>query len=242
GQVVINDPTFHGHASFSSPQITLAAGTHTFDWVFFEAGGGAGGELSYDNVDIGGGRVLFGDTSQGLTFGTMTAVTWRGDLNIDINNITEAAGVINQPLYVIGGGPTIARAGVINFNNDDAGDGTGDIHNDTGIPTVPTNSDDVVLEAEGVIYIANPGQYTFGVNSDDGFSLQIGPGTAGQPQPTLSNIVSDAGSNPATGLLAFVNPRGAGTATLGVYTFTQPGFYPIRMVMFERGGGFSVEM
>src|SRR5690606_14280915 len=56
------------------------------------------------------------------------------------------------------------------------------------------------------------------------------------------NTANDNGSNPATRTMAFVAPRGSGTPTTGVYTFREPGFYRLDLVMFERGGGYNLEL
>ena len=56
------------------------------------------------------------------------------------------------------------------------------------------------------------------MNSDDGFGLSVG-----------TNTVSFAGL------------RGA-SDTVGTFTFTAPGDYPLRLVYYERGGGAGLEL
>ena len=82
--------------------------------------------------------------------------------------------------------------------------------------------DDFVIEATGTIVIPAPGQWTFGVNSDDGFTLQ------------LTNGVN-------TYNMSFTIPRGPAD-TLQVFNFASAGTYQARLVFFERGGGAEVEL
>src|SRR6185503_8893607 len=66
-----------------------------------------------------------------------------------------------------------ANAGVINYFN------SGDLAHynpDNTFPGFAINNDqdDFVTEATGIITIPSAGQWTFGVNSDDGFRLTVG--------------------------------------------------------------------
>jgi len=83
---------------------------------------------------------------------------------------------------------------------------------------VGADVDDFVVEATATITIPLAGDYTFGVNSDDGFGLTVG-----------TNTVSFAGL------------RGA-SDTVGTFTFLAPGDYPLRLVYLERGGGAGLEL
>jgi hypothetical protein len=81
---------------------------------------------------------------------------------------------------------------------------------------------DFVVEATGTIVIPSAGPWTFGVNSDDGFSLEIS-------------------RDPWVFTSSFPNPRGPGD-TLATFNFTEPGAYQLRLVFYERGGGSELEL
>ncbi len=109
------------------------------------------------------------------------------------------------------------NASVINYFN------TGSGANFSGDATFPgfvinVDRDNFALEAIGTVTIPAAGQWTFGVNSDDGFSLQVG---------------GFAMSYPA--------PRGP-SDTLQTFSFPAAGDYPIRLVFYEQGGGSGVEL
>src|SRR5439155_24891266 len=63
-----------------------------------------------------------------------------------------------------------------------------------------------------------PGNWTFGVNSDDGFRLTIGNFT-----------------------MSYANPRAPGD-TLQTFNFPAAGDYALRLVFYECGGGSEVEL
>ncbi|HWQ91324.1 MAG TPA: lamin tail domain-containing protein, partial [Clostridia bacterium] len=67
-------------------------------------------------------------------------------------------------------------------------------------------------------YIPAAGVWTFGVNSDDGFSLTVGPFTVAHP-----------------------TPRGSADSVQAM-SFPAAGNYPIRLVYFERAGAGQVEL
>src|SRR5205085_5250187 len=98
--------------------------------------------------------------------------------------------------------------------------GQGNYASDFTFPglTIGTDVEDFVVEATATITIPSAGQYTFGVNSDDGFRLTIG---------------------------SFVNVcdclRGPGD-TLATFNFPSAGDYALRLVFWERGGGSEVEL
>lgn len=90
--------------------------------------------------------------------------------------------------------------------------------NDYPIPGYTSDQEDYVIEATGTVTIPSAGNWTFGVNSDDGFSLKVGNFT------TACDCL-----------------RGPGD-TLATFNFPAAGEYPIRLVFFERGGGSEVEV
>lgn len=111
---------------------------------------------------------------------------------------------------------TLVNASVVNYFGTQGG---GHYGNNEPFPgqAVGENVDDFVIEATGVITIPEAGEWTFGVNSDDGFELSIGDQ-----------------------VVAFPQPRSA-SDTLGVMEFASAGDYELRLVYYERGGGASLE-
>ena len=111
-------------------------------------------------------------------------------------------------------------APVINYH--DTGGGA-HYSGDNPFPSLSIGSgvDDFVIEATGTIIIPTTGSWTFGVNSDDGFQLDLSNGND-----------SFSSSHP--------NPRGPGD-TLKTFNVTQAGSYTARLIMYERGGGAEVE-
>ena len=111
---------------------------------------------------------------------------------------------------------TLVNASVVNYFGTQGG---GHYGNNEPFPgqAVGENVDDFVIEVTGVITIPEAGEWTFGVNSDDGFELSIGDQ-----------------------VVAFPQPRSA-SDTLGVMEFASAGDYELRLVYYERGGGASLE-
>lgn len=78
--------------------------------------------------------------------------------------------------------------------------------------------DDFVVEATATVTIPSAGAWTFGVNSDDGFSLTVGPFQ-----------------------MSFPDPRPPGD-TIQTFVFPTSGDYPLELVFYERGGGAGLEL
>ncbi len=93
--------------------------------------------------------------------------------------------------------------------------------------------DDFVLEARAYLQIPAAGQWTFGVNSDDGFLLKI----TGATTVAVVSSSTPAGSD----TISYFDPRGPAD-TLGVFNFPAAGTYEMRLVFYERGGGSGVEL
>ncbi len=134
---------------------------------------------------------------------------------IQIGGLADAEAIIaNSGLQTI---VYSENAPVINYANT----GQGDRY--AGNVTYPgfrmgVEIDNFVVEATATITIPTPGIYTFGVNSDDGFSLTIG-----------------------TFAMSFPGMRGPAD-TLGSFNFTNAGTFPLRLVAFQGGGGAEVEL
>ena len=107
------------------------------------------------------------------------------------------------------------NSAVINYLNTG---GDGHFANDATFPGFAINVDanNYVVEATGIITIPTSGNWTFGVNSDDGFEATIGPY-----------------------MLSYPNPRGA-SDTLATFNLAA-GDYPVRIVFYECGGGSELE-
>ncbi|MFT5498389.1 MAG: hypothetical protein ACI9TH_003801, partial [Kiritimatiellia bacterium] len=101
--------------------------------------------------------------------------------------------------------------------------GAGRYGSDDAFPTltIGSNTDNFLIEVVCKVNIPTAGDWTFGVNSDDGFGLE------------LSNGVDTFNSS-------FPGPRGA-SDTLGTFNLSA-GDYDLRVVCFEQGGGASAEI
>jgi hypothetical protein len=108
-------------------------------------------------------------------------------------------------------------APVVNYVNTGAG---AHFAGDRTFPGLTINADveDFVVEAVATVTIPAAGTWSFGVNSDDGFRLNVGSFTA------LADL-----------------PRGP-TDTIQTFNFPAAGDYPLRLVYYERGGGSEVEL
>ncbi len=108
-----------------------------------------------------------------------------------------------------------ANAATINYVNTGSG---ANFAGDVTFPglTINVDQENFVTEATGIITIPTSGSWTFGVNSDDGFTCSIGANTFSYP-----------------------SPRGPGD-TLGTFTLAA-GEHPVRLLFYECGGGSELE-
>ena len=139
--------------------------------------------------------------------------------NIAVTDTFVAEQVISDPTKRT----TTATETVATINY--VGDGSGaNFGGDRPFPTQGFNQgiSDFVIEATGTIVIPTAGQYTFGVNSDDGFTLQLTSGVN-------------------TFNMSFTGQRGPADS-IQVFNFPSAGTYQARLVFFERGGGDEVEL
>ena len=127
-------------------------------------------------------------------------------------------------------------SGVINFEQDggtagvfqDRGDGSvTDVFDDfiPGIPGLEGSTDQITAEILTVVEIPSAGLYNFAFNSDDGFK-------------TTAGSVSDA--QEAIVVSEFSGGRGASTS-FGTVLFEEAGFYKMRSLWYEGGGGANLE-
>ena len=93
-----------------------------------------------------------------------------------------------------------------------------------GINITNTYTDNLAAEVFAYLKFDAAGYYRFGVNSDDGFKLQVG--TPGQ----------------TNGTILFTTDVGKGSSDIPFsFTVTQPGLYPMRLVYYNGGGGANLE-
>ncbi|HTD65555.1 MAG TPA: lamin tail domain-containing protein, partial [Candidatus Limnocylindria bacterium] len=104
---------------------------------------------------------------------------------------------------------------VVNYVNTEGGANFGGDATFPGL-TIGVDINNFVLEAAGILTIPSAGNWTFGVNSDDGFRVDIGANTFSYPPP-----------------------RGPGD-TFATFNLAA-GDYPVRLVFYECGGGAEVE-
>jgi hypothetical protein len=135
--------------------------------------------------------------------------------NVAVDSLTAAEGVISNPSQQTA--VYSENAAVINYFNTG---GSSHYGNEATFPgfTIGADANDFVIEATATITIPSAGNWTFGVNSDDGFGLTIGGFSMSYP-----------------------TPRGPGD-TLQTFSFPAAGLYPLRLVFYERGGGSEVEL
>jgi hypothetical protein len=135
--------------------------------------------------------------------------------NVVVGSLAAAQGVITNPSQQAA--VYAENATVINYENTGGGANYGGDRPFPGLAIGP-DIDDFVIDATATITIPAAGNWTFGVNSDDGFSLTVG------------------GFN-----VAYPDPRGPGD-TLQTFSFPAAGEYPIHLIFYERGGGSEVEL
>ncbi len=112
------------------------------------------------------------------------------------------------------------RASVIDYYNTG---GRGNYANDNPFPGIAfTDVNDFVVHVTGTVLIPSTGQWSFGVNSDDGFRLEL---SRGARRFTMSHPT----------------PRGPND-TISVFNITEAGPYDIDLLFYERGGGAELEL
>ena len=173
----------------------------------------AGYEMSELDWGEGNTGIGFGLTVPGLT------VTFIKANAGEIGGLSTAEAIVDDPgLQTYS---TTVVASVVNYLNTGGGANFG---GDVTFPSLTINQDveRFVVEATGSVYIPSAGWWSFGVNSDDGFRLELNRG-------------SSAFS------IEFASNRGPGD-TLGQFNVTEPGWYELRLIYWENGGGSEVEL
>ena len=98
--------------------------------------------------------------------------------------------------------------------------------------TMRTETDNFAVTATGMLIIPAAGTYTFGCDSDDGFSLTI----TGATFSSVTNATNSSGTNS----LQYNGGRGVAD-TLGVVTLAA-GDYPVSLLWFQGNGGSACEL
>lgn len=113
------------------------------------------------------------------------------------------------------------QAQTINYFN--TGD-LGEFGSDKPFPGTTMNADveNFVILVKGKVRIPQTGNWTFGVSSDDGYSMTLTKGAK-------------------TYTSAYPDPRSPGT-TLSVFNIAEAGTHDLRLVFYEQGGGSELEL
>lgn len=133
--------------------------------------------------------------------------------NIGVCDLSTAEAVLADPARQAS--VFTATAPSINYLSTESG---ANFAGDVTFPgfTINVDENNFVTEATGILTIPSAGSWTFGVNSDDGFSVSIGANNFSYP-----------------------SPRGPGD-TFATFNLAA-GDYPVRLVFYECGGGAEVE-
>jgi len=157
----------------------------------------------------------------GLGFGNATpgfqVIYYKA--NVPVDSLSTAELVIRDPAYQ--SQVATETTSVINYLDNGA---NGHFGADRPFPgmAIGDNADDFVVLVTAMVLIPQAGQWTFGVNSDDGFGLELTDGIN-------------------TFTASYPNPRAAAD-TLAMFNFPQWGLYRLRLVFYERGGNAELEL
>jgi len=139
--------------------------------------------------------------------------------NVDVNDIYQAIDVISnssqQSFFVDSRVPSINYMG-----NGGGGHYGGDLPFST--QTIGDDINDFIIRATTTIMVPTAGNWSFGVNSDDGFRLTLSRGGV--------DYVSE-----------YPWPRGP-SDTISTFNLPSAGEYTATLIMYERAGGASVEL
>lgn len=186
GVQVITDNVLSGDHD-ATGDIVLTDGVHSIEWMWFERGGGAQGEISYSSPDLGTPRTIL------TKAGKLT-----GDADGSVNGITldDAATVTTYKSVVVNGRYTgsgtdnlnhaIADKGLpgsgnalmktFNLSNDGgnpAPNQSGHFGGDVDVPGIARGSDNYIAVGTGKLIIKTEGDYYFAILSDDGGEMTI---------------------------------------------------------------------
>ena len=196
------DATFH------------AAGFYPYRVSFFETNGGENMEF-FTHDGAGNNKILVGDTADGGLRTVANGVFTVRDVQSASTNIDTLA---KAESLLAGGiassGTTNQLTSIINYKDSGSASHFG---SDSPFPG-GQNRDNYVVEATGKIWITEAGNYTFGINTDDGGKIQV-DGTTIVSDDTLHDLQDHFGS-----------------------LFLTVGFHDLRSLFFEFGGGSGFEL
>ncbi|MEP0843027.1 MAG: chitobiase/beta-hexosaminidase C-terminal domain-containing protein, partial [Phycisphaerae bacterium] len=138
---------------------------------------------------------------------------------VTVDNLATAESVIADPAKQAS--VSTVRLPVVNLLNTGGG---GNYAGDATFPglTIGTDANDFVVLITSSVVIPTAGEWTFGVNSSDGFNLKLTRGST-------------------TYESSYPEVRGL-SETLKVFDVAEAGMYTLRLVCFERNGEASVEL
>jgi len=229
--VVPNNPVPFAGVTVSYPLTNLAnlAGTHTNRIVFQDSTGTSQtNEWTFSYATLRGSNAA--PSGSGTTPGFNVRLVQASVATANSLSRAEQQLGTNPPANYVAFSTSVVAA-VINYTQKDtngagyAADGYFDNElNFPGIdPTVQADPNDMAMEILAYLELQS-GVHTFGVRSDDGFSLSSGAGFA-DPNALVLGLKT---SGTFDGTFDFV--------------VEQAGLYPFRMVWFEAGGGAHVEL
>jgi hypothetical protein len=179
------------------------------------------GNLGSTWTGIGFNDTTWASTPIGVGFGVQEAgfdITYV-KANTEVDDIAEAIAILGDPSRQVF--KVSERLPTVNYMGNGGG---GHYDADRPFPTQSIGDDinDFIVRATSVITIPSAGNWTFGVNSDDGFRLRL------RREGTEY-------------MFEYPSPRPP-FDTLQWFNLPAAGEYELEMVMFERAGGASVEM
>ena len=172
-----------------------------------------------------------GPTGLGFANPVPGFAVWNYKASIAVSDLGVAQTVISTPSYQTA--VYTETASVVNY--EDTGGG-GHFTPDNPFPGMPDGTDhnDFVVRATGILHVPTTSDWTFGVNSDDGFRLRIAGATFdaayGQPGTTVNGDT-----------LEFFSPRGPNDS-FGVINSLAAGDYDVELISYERAGGSDTEL
>jgi hypothetical protein len=170
--------------------------------------------LDFDDSSWNSGStgIGFGSTTQGFE-----VIYYKA--NTTVSNLDTAELVINNPSYQ--SEVASETASVINYFNTGS-EGHFTDNNPFPSTNIGDDVDDFVVLVTGKVLIPIAGDWSFGVNSDDGFGLQMTNG---------SSVIT----------FSYPSPRSP-SDTIETFNVPDSGFYNLRLVFYERGGGSGLEL
>ncbi len=216
--VIVDDTTHPFEDRFG--QATLGAGNHTFQWVGFERGGGAGWEFSVapgaNTSPVNGlnGWKVVGDSSP------HPEIELQGQIDVTAyyrRLVPRIQNLANVDAMIAGTSPStmvLAQLDQADIYDNDYTPG----HWSAGNPVPGGGGDDYAILGTGTLQVNTAGVFSFALSGDDGGRLRI-DGT---------NVIVDNTTH------SFEDRFGQATLAAGSHTF--------QWVGFERGGEASWEL